>query len=201
MTTTRGRLSGAALLPGRDWNGRAFYEPLPRPGVSSSELNKDHVFRQVSAPAGSRDAPRLTSAPCAQEGPCSLHPSEGVFSLPGRRHRRPSGRGSCIGAGIARPGTTGFPLAISRSMSWALSMMGVFVLLLGAGPCPPSDPFVLTGLLGGFITFSAFSLETITPLWGRGASPESAALLCGPVGDPVRGRRLRWSTGWQGAFI
>jgi CrcB protein len=41
-------------------------------------------------------------------------------------------------------------------------LMGVFVVLAAQRGLTHWAPFVMTGLLGGFTTFSAFSLETMT---------------------------------------
>lgn len=41
-------------------------------------------------------------------------------------------------------------------------------------------PLLLTGLLGGFTTFSAFSLDTLT-LWQRGAAGLALAYVAGSV--------------------
>lgn len=79
-----------------------------------------------------------------------------------------------IGAGMGRSfGTTGFPLAILMVNVAGSFLMGVFVVLLGRWGLPHLTPFVLTGLLGGFTTFSAFSLETIS-LWERGLAGQAA---------------------------
>ena len=41
-------------------------------------------------------------------------------------------------------------------------LMGVFVMIAAQRGLTHLGPFVMTGLLGGFTTFSAFSLETMT---------------------------------------
>ena len=41
-------------------------------------------------------------------------------------------------------------------------LMGVFVVVAARQGLTHLSPFVMTGLLGGFTTFSAFSLETVT---------------------------------------
>ena len=41
-------------------------------------------------------------------------------------------------------------------------LMGVFVVLAAQRGLTHLNPFVMTGILGGFTTFSAFSLETVT---------------------------------------
>ena len=65
------------------------------------------------------------------------------------------------GAGIARLAGPGFPLAILSVNVLGSCLMGVVVAAaLQRGVAPP--PFLTTGLLGGFTTFSAFSLEAVT---------------------------------------
>jgi CrcB protein len=46
------------------------------------------------------------------------------------------------------------------------------------------SPFVMTGLLGGFTTFSAFSLETVT-LIERQAYGQAGLYVCASVGLSV----------------
>ena len=61
---------------------------------------------------------------------------------------------------------TGFPagtLGVNVLGSFAMGVLAV-VLLDRASPLAP---FLLTGVLGGFTTFSAFSLDTLM-LWERG---------------------------------
>lgn len=41
-------------------------------------------------------------------------------------------------------------------------LMGIFVVLAAHKGLTHYSPFVMTGVLGGFTTFSAFSLETVT---------------------------------------
>lgn len=62
---------------------------------------------------------------------------------------------------------TGFPwgtLAVNVIGSF---VMGVIVVTLGHLSANRFAPFLMTGLLGGFTTFSAFSLDALT-LWERG---------------------------------
>ncbi|MFN3282019.1 MAG: fluoride efflux transporter CrcB [Tabrizicola sp.] len=46
-------------------------------------------------------------------------------------------------------------------------LMGVLVVVLARKGGTQYAPFLMTGILGGFTTFSAFSLDTLT-LWERG---------------------------------
>jgi len=79
--------------------------------------------------------------------------------------------GGAIGAalrflsGVAMLRLTGpqdFPLAIITVNVLGSFLMGVFVVAAAHKGLTHLSPFVMTGILGGFTTFSAFSLETIT---------------------------------------
>ena len=59
-------------------------------------------------------------------------------------------------------GQTGFPIAIILVNVLGSFLMGVFVVLAAQRGLTYLSPFVMTGLLGGFTTYSAFSLETMT---------------------------------------
>jgi CrcB protein len=61
-----------------------------------------------------------------------------------------------------------FPVAIITVNVIGSFLMGVFVILAAQRGLTHYAPFVMTGLLGGFTTFSAFSLETVN-LFERGA--------------------------------
>jgi CrcB protein len=65
-------------------------------------------------------------------------------------------------------GATGFPVAILTVNVIGSALMGLFVAAAAQRGLTHLSPFVMTGLLGGFTTFSAFSLETVT-LIERGA--------------------------------
>ena len=72
------------------------------------------------------------------------------------------------GIGILRVlGQTGFPLGIITVNILGSFLMGVFVALAANRGLPNLSPLVATGFLGGFTTFSSFSLETIN-LYERG---------------------------------
>lgn len=58
--------------------------------------------------------------------------------------------------------------------------MGFLVVLFAHRGLTRHAPFVMTGILGGFTTFSAFSLDTVS-LWQRGASGVAAAYVAGSV--------------------
>lgn len=72
------------------------------------------------------------------------------------------------GIGIVRMlGHTGFPLGIITVNVLGSFLMGAFITLAAQRGLTHLSPLVATGFLGGFTTFSAFSLETVT-LWERG---------------------------------
>ena len=67
--------------------------------------------------------------------------------------------------------------------------MGVFVVAAAHRGLTHLSPFVMTGLLGGFTTFSAFSLETVT-LMERGQLGAAAAYVALSVVLSVGGLML-----------
>jgi CrcB protein len=74
------------------------------------------------------------------------------------------------GIGVVRLfGHTAFPLGVLTVNVLGSFAMGLFVGLAAQRGLTHLSPFVATGILGGFTTFSAFSLETVT-LYERGAS-------------------------------
>ncbi|WP_293573356.1 fluoride efflux transporter CrcB [Phaeobacter sp.] len=91
------------------------------------------------------------------------------------------------GLGILRlVGPTEFPLAILAVNVIGSFLMGVFVVTAAHKGLTALSPFVMTGLLGGFTTFSAFSLETAT-LIERGAFGQAALYMLLSVGLSVGG--------------
>jgi CrcB protein len=67
------------------------------------------------------------------------------------------------GLGLLRIlGPTPFPVAVLSVNVLGSFLMGCFVVLAAQRGLGQLSPFVMTGLLGGFTTFSAFSLETVT---------------------------------------
>jgi len=67
------------------------------------------------------------------------------------------------GVGVLRMvGHGDFPVAIITVNVIGSFLMGVFVVAAAQRGLTHLSPFVMTGLLGGFTTFSAFSLETMT---------------------------------------
>jgi len=78
------------------------------------------------------------------------------------------------GAGLAilRLAGPGFPVAIIAVNVIGSFLMGAFVVAAAHRGLTHLSPFVMTGLLGGFTTFSAFSLEAVT-LWERGEAGQA----------------------------
>ncbi|MEM7718432.1 MAG: fluoride efflux transporter CrcB [Pseudomonadota bacterium] len=68
---------------------------------------------------------------------------------------------------IKMTGPTSFPVAIISVNVIGSFLMGIFVVLAAQRGLTYLSPFVMTGVLGGFTTFSAFSLEAMT-LYERG---------------------------------
>jgi fluoride exporter len=74
--------------------------------------------------------------------------------------------------GAARIFGAGFPagtMIVNIAGSFAMGFLFVILTARGSG----LHPFLLTGILGGFTTFSAFSLEAVT-LWERGEAVQAA---------------------------
>ncbi len=59
-------------------------------------------------------------------------------------------------------GQTAFPLGVISVNIIGSFLMGVFVVIASQRGLTQYAPFAMTGFLGGFTTFSSFSLETIT---------------------------------------
>lgn len=77
-------------------------------------------------------------------------------------------------------GKTGFPLAIISVNVVGSFVMGLFVVYAAEKSLTHYSPFVMTGLLGGFTTFSAFSLETMT-LIERGETLQAGVYVTASV--------------------
>lgn len=89
------------------------------------------------------------------------------------------------GVGIVRVfGNTGFPVAIITVNVVGSFLMGLFVVLAAHRGWTHLSPLVMTGLLGGFTTFSAFSLEAVT-LYERGAVGQAALYVAISVGASI----------------
>lgn len=95
------------------------------------------------------------------------------------------GLGSVARHGINRAGLAllgpGFPW-----WTFAVNVLGSFLIGLLAGLFGALETgqnarlFLITGFLGGFTTFSAFSLDALT-LWERGAAMQSGFYVLGSV--------------------
>ncbi|KIC48092.1 fluoride efflux transporter CrcB [Tateyamaria sp. ANG-S1] len=81
-------------------------------------------------------------------------------------------------------GPSDFPLAIITVNIVGSFLMGVFVVAAAQKGLTHLSPFVMTGVLGGFTTFSAFSLETMT-LIERGETASAALYIALSVGLSV----------------
>ncbi|MBM1558710.1 fluoride efflux transporter CrcB [Sulfitobacter mediterraneus] len=106
--------------------------------------------------------------------------------------------GGAVGAvlrylsGVAIMRLTGpqeFPLAILTVNVVGSFLMGVFVVVAAHRGLTHLSPLVMTGLLGGFTTFSAFSLETVT-LMERGQIGAAGLYVALSVGLSVAGLML-----------
>jgi CrcB protein len=85
------------------------------------------------------------------------------------------------GLGLVRLfGHTAFPLGVLTVNVAGSFAMGLFIGLAAHRGLTPLSPFVATGLLGGFTTFSAFSLEAVT-LYERGAIGLAASYVLASV--------------------
>jgi CrcB protein len=77
-------------------------------------------------------------------------------------------------------GQTAFPVGVISVNILGSLLMGLFVGLAAQRGLTHLSPFVMTGILGGFTTFSSFSLEVIT-LYERGDLGLAAAYILGSV--------------------
>ena len=75
----------------------------------------------------------------------------------------------------------GFPCATVFVNVVGSLVMGVLVGVFAARSLTHLQPFALTGVLGGFTTFSAFSLDAAT-LWGRGDTGLALVYVAASVG-------------------
>ena len=80
------------------------------------------------------------------------------------------------GIGILRLVGPGFPLTVLGVNVLGSFFMGLFVVFATQRGVTQLNPFVLTGLLGGFTTFSAFSLEAVH-LFERGEMGQALAYV------------------------
>lgn len=88
-----------------------------------------------------------------------------------------------FGVGIAMLRVTGpgFPLGVLSVNVIGSFLMGLFMVYAFQKDIEHLNPFVMTGILGGFTTFSAFSLEAFT-LYERGEIAQSIMYIALSVG-------------------
>ncbi|MEM9637960.1 MAG: fluoride efflux transporter CrcB [Pseudomonadota bacterium] len=86
-------------------------------------------------------------------------------------------------------GPSEFPVAIMMANVLGSFLMGAFVVFAAHRGLTHLSPFVMTGLLGGFTTFSAFSLETVT-LMERGDVGAAGLYVALSVGLSIAGLML-----------
>lgn len=77
-----------------------------------------------------------------------------------------------VGVALFRPSST-FPIGVLAVNVVGSFLMGLIVVYLGQKMLAHLNPFLMTGVLGGFTTFSAFSLEAYT-LFERGDLGQAA---------------------------
>ncbi|PZO67694.1 MAG: fluoride efflux transporter CrcB [Paracoccus denitrificans] len=75
---------------------------------------------------------------------------------------------------------SGFPVATLLVNVIGSFVMGVLVTVLADRGANHLAPLLMTGVLGGFTTFSAFSLDTVS-LWTRGAHGIAAVYVVASV--------------------
>jgi len=94
------------------------------------------------------------------------------------------------GVSILRLTGPGFPMAVLSVNVLGSFLMGLFVVYAAQRGLTHWQPFVMTGVLGGFTTFSAFSLEAFT-LFERGETSAAAiyvgASVCLSIAGLVAG--------------
>ena len=86
-------------------------------------------------------------------------------------------------------GPSEFPIAVLTGNVLGSFLMGAFVVVAAHRGLTHLSPFVMTGLLGGFTTFSAFSLETVT-LIERGNLGGAGMYIALSVGLSIAGLML-----------
>lgn len=93
------------------------------------------------------------------------------------------------GIGIVRMVGHGFPVAIITVNVIGSFLMGAFVVLAAHRGLTHLSPLVMTGFLGGFTTFSAFSLEAVN-LFERGQVGAAATYVTISVVGSIGGLML-----------
>lgn len=85
-----------------------------------------------------------------------------------------------FGIGMPRQSGHGFPYATMTVNVVGSFAMGVLVVVLAMKGGNRFAPFLMTGILGGFTTFSAFSLDA-AKLWEAGEVITAAGYVIGTV--------------------
>jgi CrcB protein len=80
------------------------------------------------------------------------------------------------GLGVVRLVGGSFPMGVISVNIIGSFLMGVFVVLAAKRGLTDLNPLIMTGFLGGFTTFSAFSLEAVT-LFERGQTGAGVAYV------------------------
>ncbi|MDZ7709462.1 MAG: fluoride efflux transporter CrcB [Roseovarius sp.] len=81
-----------------------------------------------------------------------------------------------VTVGMARVAGPGFPLGVLTVNVLGSFLIGVLFVLSFQRGFDHLNPFLITGVLGGFTTFSTFSLEALT-LYERGAAGAALAYV------------------------
>lgn len=82
--------------------------------------------------------------------------------------------------GALRAFGPGFPIATLAVNVLGSFLIGVLAMVLAAKGGMRFAPFLITGMLGGFTTFSAFSYDALV-LWERGLAGQALAYVFGSV--------------------
>lgn len=100
------------------------------------------------------------------------------------------------GAATLRAFGPGFPWGTVFVNVLGSAAIGALVVILAHRDAGRLAPFLVTGVLGGFTTFSAFSLDALT-LWERGQGGLAAAYVAGSVALSLGGIALGlWLARW-----
>ncbi len=94
-----------------------------------------------------------------------------------------------VGLAAARHAGGGFPLGVLPVNVLGSFLMGMVVVYTFQKEATHLSPFLMAGVLGGFTTFSAFSLEAFT-LYERGAVGTAALYVVLSVGLSILGLAL-----------
>jgi len=88
------------------------------------------------------------------------------------------------GVYVGRFATGQLPLGVLTANVVGSFVMGLVVVYLGQRNAPEWQPFLMTGILGGYTTFSAFSLETVT-LFEKGLVGQAVLYIVLSVGVSI----------------